>query len=115
MRIGSRDISMRRGWIAQFRDGTVICEDDMSWNKVRDKKNIQRMILKWEDRLWDLPDKEHYTAPKKRGYIDVNAGGSSQGIDSRTIGYYDVEEKCKVILRVDETTGQMKYDIEPFK
>ena len=115
MRVGARDISMARGWIVQFKDGSVICEDDMAWLKVPNKKNIRRMILKYDDRLWDLCDKEHYISPNKRGYIDVNVGGTSQGVDSRTIGYYDLEEKCKVILRVEEATGRMKYDVEPFK
>ena len=115
MRVGDRDITMSKGWIAQFEDGTVICEDDMAWNKVPKKKNIRRMILKWEDRYWDFTDKEHYTVPKKRGYVDVSMGGVSEGIHSRTIGYYDMEEKCKVILRVEESTGQMQYDIEPFE
>ncbi len=115
MRVGDTNISMKRGWIAQFEDGTVICEDDMPWNRVPEKKNICRMILKWEERIWDLVDKEHYTVPKKRGYVDVSMGGVSEGIDSRTIGYYDMEEKCKVILRVTEATGQMNYDIEPFE
>jgi hypothetical protein len=115
MRVGDKDVSMRRGWIAQYVDGTVITEDDMPWIKVPKKKNIRRMILKWDERIWDLNDKEHYTVPKKKGYVDVSVGGISQGIHSRTIGYYDLEEKCKVILRVDEATGQMSYETEPFK
>jgi hypothetical protein len=114
MRVGGRDINMARGWIAQFHDGTVICEDDMLWIKVPNKKNICRMILKWEDRFWDLTNKEHYTVPKKRGYVDVNMGGVSQGIDSRTIGYCSLDEKCKVILRVDEKTGQASWETEDF-
>jgi len=114
MRIGDRDVHMRRGWIVQYSDGSVIIEDDMPWNKVPDKKNIRRMILKWDDKFWSLDEKDYYTVPKKRGYIDVNMGGSSQGIHSRTIGYYDMEEKAKVIIRVEEATGRMQYDIEPF-
>jgi len=114
MRIGDRDVHMRRGWIVQYSDGSVIIEDDMPWNKVPDNKNIRRMILKWDDKFWSLDEKDYYTVPKKRGYIDVNMGGSSQGIHSRTIGYYDMEEKAKVIIRVEEATGRMQYDIEPF-
>lgn len=114
MRVGSTDVSMKRGWIVQYHDGSVICEDDMPWVKVPKKRNIRKMILKWDDRFWSLENKENYTVPKKRGYIDVNLGGSSQGIHSRTIGYYDMEEKCKVILRVEEDTGKMEYEIEPF-
>lgn len=115
MKVGDKNVSMRRGWIVQYSDGRVITEDDMSWNKVPEKKKIRRMILKWDERLWELVDKEHYAVPKKRGYVDVSQGGTSQGIDSRTIGYYDMEDKCKVIIRVNEATGQMNYDIEPFK
>lgn len=114
MRVGDRDIHMLRGWIAQYKDGSVVCEDDMAWVKVPKKRDIRRMILKWDDRFWSLEDKDNFTVPKKRGYIDVSLGGSSQGIHSRTIGYYDMEEKCKVVLRVEETTGKMEYEIEPF-
>lgn len=115
MRVGSKDINMNRGWIAVFDDGQVICEDDMPWVKVPEKKRIVKMILKWDDRFWSFDNKDHYAVPKKRGYIDVNLGGATQGIHSRTIGYYDLEEKCKVVLRVEETTGKMEYEIEPFE
>lgn len=114
MRVGDRDIAMQRGWIAQFQDNSVICEDDMPWIKVPLKKNIKRMILKWDDKFWTLDNKENYSVPKKRGYLDVSLGGSSEGIHSRTIGYYDTTEKCKVIMRVDELSGKMEYEIEPF-
>lgn len=112
--IGPREITMSRGWAVQFQDGSVVCEEDMSWNNVPNKQNIRRMILKWEDRIWSFDDKEHYTVPTKRGYVDVNGGGISQGVHSRTIGYYDVEAKCKVILRVDDATGRMSYETIPF-
>lgn len=112
--IGEREIIMPRGWVVQFQDGSTICEDDMPWNKVPNKKNIQRMILKWEDRFWSLDNKEHYTVPSKKGYVDVNTSGISQGIHSRTIGYYDLESKAKVLLRVEEATGKMTYETEPF-
>ena len=114
MRVMDRDINMQRGWIVVFKDGSIIWEDDMPWNKVPTKRNIIKMILKWDDRFWSLDNKENYTVPKKRGYLDVSVGGTSQGIHSRTIGYYDMEEKCKVVLRVEESTGKMNYEIEPF-
>ncbi len=113
--IGEKEIKMSRGWVAQYKDGTVICEDEMSWLKVPKKKDINRVILKWEDRIWSFDDKEHYIAPKIRGYVDVNSSGiSNQGVHSRTIGFYDPEEKCKVTMRVDEATGKMTYETEPF-
>lgn len=112
--VGEREIIMPRGWVVQYTDGSVVCEDDMPWNKVPNKKNIRRMILKWEDRLWSFDDKENYTVPAKKGYIDITLGGMTQGIHSRTIGYYDVAEKCKIIMRVEEATGKMTYEVEPF-
>ncbi|MCK4829047.1 hypothetical protein KA005_75690 [bacterium] len=114
--IGSIEIKMKRGWVVQYKDGRVICEDEMPWIKVPNKRDIRRVILKWEDRIWSFDDKENYTAPKTRGYVDVNSIGiAGEGIDSRMIGYYDTEENCKVWMRVDETTGQMSYETEEIK
>lgn len=113
--IGEREITMPKGWIVQYKDGSVICEDDMAWKKLPNKRDIRRVILKWEDRIWSLDDKEHYTVPTKRGFINVNSGNiSGPQIDSRAIGYYDLEDKSRVYLRVDEATGKMEYEIEPF-
>ncbi len=113
--IGAHEIKMDRGWVVLYKDDAVICEDEMSWNKLPNKKDIKRVILKWEDRMWSLDDKEHYTVPKTRGYMDVNSTGiAGQGIDSRAIGYYDVEASCKVFYRVDENTGKMNIETEPF-
>lgn len=112
--IGEKEIKMPKGWIVLYKDGTVFCEDEMSWGKLPNKREIRRVILKWEDRIWSLDDKENYTVPKTRGYMDVSTVGTSQGIHSRTIGYYDMEEKCKVYFRVDEITGRMTMETEPF-
>lgn len=112
--IGDKEIKMPRGWIVAYRDGTAICEDEMSWIKLPNKKEIRRVILKWEDRIWSFDDKKNYTVPKTRGYVDVTTGGMSQGIHSRAIGYYDTEERCKVYMRVEEATGKMTYETEPF-
>lgn len=113
--IGEREIKMQRGWVVEYHDATVVCEDEMSWTKLPNKKDIKRVLLKWEDRIWSLENKENYIVPKTRGYMDVNSTGvSSQGIDSRAIGYYDTEANCKVLYRVDETTGKMNIETEPF-
>ncbi len=112
--IGEKEIKMSKGWVVQYKDGTVICEEEMPWKKVPNK-NIKRVILKWEDRIWSFDNKEHYIVPKTRGYVDAGPNGiASQGIHSRTIGYYDLEEKCRVIMRVEEATGKMTYETEPF-
>jgi len=113
--IGEREIIMPKGWIVQYKDGLAVCESDMLWKKLPNKKEIRRVIQKWEDRIWSIDDKEHYTVPTTRGYIDVNSGPiSTGGIHSRAIGYYDLENKCKVYLRVEEATGKMSYETEPF-
>ena len=114
--IGEKEIKMRKGWVVQYKDGSVIYEDEMPWNRLPNKQEIARVLLKWEDRLWSLDNKEHYTTPKKRGFVDVNAGRvGQQGIDSRAIGYYDVDAGCKVYMRVDEATGKMTYETESLK
>ena len=115
MRIGDRDILMHRGWVVQYHDGRVFCEDDMPWQKLPEKKNIRRVILKWNDRFWSLDDKEHYVAPTRREVIDIQLGGISPSVvHSRTIGYYSMEENCKVILRVEESTGKPNWETLPF-
>lgn len=114
VRVGERNINMIRGWIVQFHDGTVICEEDMEWRQVPNKRGIRKMLLKWEDRLWSIENKKYYLAPSKRGYIDSSGGHYSTGLDSRTIGYYDAEQKMKVIMRVDEITGTMKYEYQDY-
>lgn len=111
--VGEKEIKMRRGWIAQYKDGTVVCEDEKPWRSLPNKQEITRVLLKWEDRVWSLDNKQHYTVPKTRGYVDVNAGSiGQQAIDSRFIGYYDTEMGCKVYLKVDEATGKMTYETE---
>ena len=115
MKMSGKEISMRRGWIVQYKDGSVFYEDEMPWKKLPNKKEITRVFLKWEERLWSFEDKENYTAPKTRGYIDSSGGGITQGIHSRAIGYYDKENKCKVYMRVEEATGKMTYETEPIE
>lgn len=110
--IGEREIIMPRGWVVQYKDGSIICENEMPWGKVPNKREIARMYLKWEDRMWSLDDKENYTAPGRREYFEPNTG--RRGLHSRTIGYYDTEGKCRVLMRVEETTGRMSYETEAF-
>lgn len=117
--VGEREIKMPRGWVVQYKDGTAICEDDMHWKKLPNKKDIKKVLLKYEDRLWSIDNQEHYTVPTKKGYhdISISAAGaqiSPRGIQSRTIGYYDMENKCKVILRCEESSGRISWEVEDF-
>jgi hypothetical protein len=115
--VGEREITMSRGWVVLYKDGTAICEDDMSWRKLPNKQEIKKVILKWEDRLWSIENQKYYTVPTMKGYHDISissagASFSPQGVHSRTIGYYDVASNCKVILRVDEATGKIAWETE---
>ncbi len=112
--IGEKEITMPKGWVVQYKDGSVFTEDEMSWIKLPKKRDIRRVILKWEDRIWSFDDKENYTVPAKRGYLDISTGGVTEGIHSRTIGYYDTEENCKIFMRVEEATGKMTYETKAF-
>ncbi|KKN03877.1 hypothetical protein LCGC14_1103280 [marine sediment metagenome] len=117
--VGEREIIMPRGWVVLYKDGTAICEDDMHWKKLPNKKEIKKVLMKYEDRLWSIDNQEHYTVPTTKGYhdISISAGGASispQGIHSRTIGYYDMENKCKVILRCEEANGKVTWEVKDF-
>lgn len=114
--IGGCEIKMDRGWIVEYKDGHLVLEDEMSWNKLPNKKDIRKVFLKWEDRLWSIENQENFTVPSRRGHIDISPSGfiGNEGLHSRTIGYYDTENKCKVIMRVVEATGQMTYETIPF-
>ena len=116
---GEREITMPRGWVVVYKDGTAVCEDDMHWKKLPNKRDIKKVLLKYEDRIWSIDNQESYTVPTKKGYhdISISAGEASispMGIQSRTIGYYDTENKCKVILRCDESTGRITWEVEDF-
>lgn len=117
--VGETEIKMSRGWVVLYKDGTIVCEDDMPWKKLPNKKDIKKVFMKYEDRIWSIDNQKYYTVPTKRGYHDISmsAGGASispQGIHSRTIGYYDVENKCKVFLRCDEVNGRVTWETEDF-
>ena len=102
------------GWYVLFHDGTVITENDMSWIKVPNKKDIRLMGLKWRHKQCEIEGKDNYLPPGQTHCrnFSVNSGNeiqiSKQNILSRTIGYYDTDRK--VIYRVDVNTG--KFVIE---
>ena len=116
MKVLDRMITMYRGWIAIYSDGRVFCEEDMPWKKLPSKKEIVCVLLKWDDRFWSLDNKQHYMAPSRREMVVIGAGGISAPMtQSRAIGYYDMETKERVVLRVDEATGRMSYETTPFE
>ena len=81
---------MQRGWEVEYKDGTVINEDQMSWNKLPNRNDIIRLSLKWDGKQWHLRNKEAY-AQKKRGM--AVPGISDAFIIARYIGYYEGAKK----------------------
>lgn len=100
-------MSIKRGWEVEYKNGTIVTEEQLPWGKVI-KKDIQRLTLTYDGRQWDLYGKLAYLQ-KKRGSVDPNTPGSFR-IESRSIGYYDTD--CKVWYTVDESTGQMTMSVE---
>lgn len=103
-------MSMPKGWVVYYRDGSIITEYDVNgvqreWRKVP-KVNIKAVGLKWNSKFWCIHGKEHYIQ-KKRGWVPVSFSGASAEttVQYRYIGYW--EGKNKVFYRVDENTGQM--------
>jgi len=100
-------MSIRRGWEAEYQDGTVINENQMEWKKIP-KVGMVRVTLHFDGRQWDLQNKIAYVQ-KKRASV-VPGVVESFMIESRSIGYY--EGNKKVWYTVDEFTGQMKMEVK---
>ncbi len=96
-----------RGWEVEYSDGTTINEDQLDWKKIP-KVGIVRLTLHYDGRRWDLQNKIAYVQ-KKRASV-VPSVQNSFRIESRSIGYYEGNEK--VWYTVDEFTGQMKMEVK---
>ena len=100
-------MSIRRGWEAEYVDGTIINEDQMEWKKIP-KVGMVRVTLHFDGKQWNLHNKIAYVQ-KKRASV-VPGVPDSFMIESRSIGYY--EGNKKVWYTVDEFTGQMKMEVK---
>ena len=100
-------MSIRRGWEAEYQDGTVINENQMEWKKIP-KVGMVRVTLHFDGRQWDLQNKIAYVQKKRASVVPGVA--ESFMIESRSIGYY--EGNKKVWYTVDEFTGQMKMEVK---
>ena len=89
---------MRRGWEVEISDGTIINEDQMDWRKVP-KVNIVRLTLRYDNREWNIGDKIAYVQ-KKRGSV-VPGVADSFRIESRSIGYYEENQKIYTVFISD--------------
>jgi len=98
---------MKRGWEAELKDGTIIKENQMSWNKVP-KIDIVRLSLLFDGRRWDLRNKQAYFIRTQASMVPgIN---ESFQVEKRTIGYY--EEATKVLYTVNEFTGVFSMHLE---
>lgn len=103
---------IRRGWEVEYTDGTTINEDQADWKDIP-KQNMIRLTLYYDGRQWDLCNREVYFQ-KKRAYIDVMGGVMGDHvIYSRSIGYYDGNNK--ILYTVNEATGRMQMEVKEVK
>ena len=102
---------MRRGWEVRYEDGTVIKESQMDWRKIP-KVGMTGVTLHYDGRQWDLDNKMAYDQ-KKRGSVVPSIPDSFQ-IESRSIGYYDMDgdKPIKVWYTVNEFTGKMTMEVK---
>ncbi len=101
---------MRRGWVVIYNDGTVLNEEMCNWRAV-DKSKIKILRLRWEDKVWEIKDKKAYIQFKSASH---GMGESSATLESRVIGYED-EAGNEVLLRVNEKTGFMRFEVREKK
>lgn len=102
-------MGIRRGWEAEYKDGTIINENQMDWKKLP-KQDMVRLTLHFDGRRWDIHDKVAYVQ-KKRASV-VPGVSDSFRVESRSIGYY--EGNKKIWYTVNEFTGQMKMEVKEF-
>ncbi len=100
-------MSIRRGWEAEYSDGTIINENQMDWKKIP-KVGIIRLTLYYDGRQWNIENKVAYVQKKRASMIP--GVQESFVVESRSIGYY--EGNKKVWYTVDEFTGQMKMEVK---
>jgi len=98
---------MKRGWEVKYFDGTVINEKQMDWKEIP-KVGIVQVSLLFDGKRWDIYDKPAYVQKKRASIIPGTP--ESFTIESRSIGYYEGNEK--VWYTVDEFTGQMKMEVK---
>lgn len=114
MDINDDVMSMPKGWVVKYEDGSIITEYDRNgtqrdWRKIP-KKGIQSLSLKWYTKHWTIQGKDIYLQ-KKRGWVVPQAGVEQEpNVQYRYIGYW--EGNSKVYYQVDELTGQMKMVVE---
>jgi len=95
-----------RGWEVELANGTIIRETKTGWSKVP-KKAIVRLSLFFDQRRWDLTDKEAYFVRTRASVVP--GVKESFRIERRTIGWY--EGAKKICYNVDENTGKFSMEV----
>lgn len=113
MDINDDVLSMPKGWVVQYEDGTIITEYDRNgeqrdWRRVP-KKGIKALSLKWNNKHWTIHGKETYIQ-KKRGWVNPALGTQEPNVQFRYIGYWEGNDR--VFYRVEESTGNMNIEVE---
>ena len=98
---------MKRGWQVELKDGTIINENQMTWQQVP-KPDIIRLSLLFDGRKWDLTDKQAYFVMHSASMVPGIQ--ESLRIEKRIIGYY--EGATKVYYIVNEFTGQFEMKVK---
>ena len=96
---------MKRYWEVELNDGTILREGQLEWKEVP-KKAIIRLSLFFDQRRWDLTEKEAYFIKYRASMVP--GVKESFRLERRTIGFY--EGANKICYHVDENTG--KFDLE---
>lgn len=97
---------MRRGWVVELDDGTIMTEEKYKWKDVPNIR-IKRLSLLYDGRRWDLENKQAYFVKNRASMAPGVA--SSFRIERRCIGYY--EGAAKVHYYVDEFTGKFSMQV----
>lgn len=99
-------MTLYRGWIVELEDGTILKEVDTVWKEVP-KNKIKCLSLHYDNRRWDLNDKQAYFVLNRAS--EVPGVANSRRIEIRGIGYYEGSQK--VFLSVNEETGKFSIKV----
>ena len=97
---------MRRGWEVELFNGVILRESDLDWKKVP-KNQIVRLSLFYDQRRWDLTDKEAYFVKYRASMVPGIQ--ESFRIERRTIGFY--EGANKICYHVEEGSGKFSMEV----
>jgi len=106
-------LSMPKGWILHYTDGTIVTEYDRDGNQKNWRKypkvGIKSLSLKWNTKFWTIANKECYLQ-KKRAWVSPQPGEQEANVQYRYIGYWEGNDR--VFYQVDEITGQMAMVVD---